>query len=234
MNRVAGHRRFRAAAVVGLATAALTCLVSTLVALWRAEQQSDVRNGLYPGGLFVVIDASGDPDLLPPASAPAASVPTLTFRPVSFLIVLHRYGTESVIYYDRLSVGTANAKPALPTPPSGWGAAVQANKAKLKNRPEFVAFGLDKTEVDWLAVGRGETWSHVDVHWDAVRRLAGRNSVIGALVGIGAAVLYPPMGAAFAVWRRRRSAGRCARCGYNMAGLAPNTGCPECGSPPTL
>jgi hypothetical protein len=29
-------------------------------------------------------------------------------------------------------------------------------------------------------------------------------------------------------WRRRRT-GRCIKCGYDRAGLAPNAACPECG-----
>lgn len=33
--------------------------------------------------------------------------------------------------------------------------------------------------------------------------------------------------------RRRVRAGHCAACGYDLAGLAPGVGCPECGAKPT-
>jgi peptidoglycan/LPS O-acetylase OafA/YrhL len=51
----------------------------------------------------------------------------------------------------------------------------------------------------------------------------------------GVALLYPVLLTAVLLWyadRRRFAPGRCAKCGYDRAGLGAVAKCPECGTVP--
>lgn len=211
--------RRRATAAVN---AAILCTLATWLALTVypvvfAEPQYDVRDGLYPGCMFCGMDSSGDPDILRPT------------KEVALEISLLRCGTKDDIYYDRRTIKTTKSAPPLPAPPPGWGECVTANRARLKNRPEFVAMGVDRPDVDWLAVGRGQSWSSTDIHWSPIARLAARQLFPAAILGALAGLLFVALAAVHTEWRRRRFTDRCTACGYSLKGLSKSTRCPECG-----
>jgi hypothetical protein len=233
-NRVP-TRRVTLLVCTGAAVTLAVCAAMTIVGIWNAESQAGPRDGLYPGNVFIEIDASGDASRMPfsPGPVPGGEGNSVTsYRPVRLFIQFARYGTERDIYYDRLTVGTANARPPLPPPPAGWGTGVTSNLDKLKNRPEFAAVGLEGAAVDWLAVGRGETWTRTRIAWPAVVSLIGRSLVLGVLLGSVAAFAVSVIRETVERRRSARMQGRCQRCGYSRIGLTADATCPECGWKP--
>jgi hypothetical protein len=93
-----------------------------------------------------------------------------------------------------------------------------------------------------LVRSRGWTWALSKYHagpysgWDWRAGLLYSNESGGRSLGISLAypVLLTTIPAALLLYtdRRRFGPGRCVRCGYDGAGLAPGANCPECGRLP--
>ncbi|HYD00646.1 MAG TPA: hypothetical protein VEB22_05415 [Phycisphaerales bacterium] len=78
-------------------------------------------------------------------------------------------------------------------------------------------------DIPWEQVMAGQPYSWIEPGWPEVRRIAAISATVGLAAGAAA------FGLAALVQSRLRRTGRCARCGYELAGLPEGTACPECG-----
>jgi hypothetical protein len=128
---------------------------------------------------------------------------------------------------------------------SRWSNAVLRHVSK--NETRMVVLSGGRTAITWLAKGPipglySEGWSidggRTDPRWVGWDWMPERGTWLGLHPGAGETVLplYIPFAllAVPTAWlfyldRRRFAPGRCQRCGYDLAGLAPGAVCPECG-----
>jgi len=117
--------------------------------------------------------------------------------------------------------------PARHRPLSGENLAL-ATRA-ISNDPDLLAtcahFGVDSARIDFARVlsGQPQRWTQVE------KGEAWRTAMIALAAGAGAAAV---MFAASSLLFRKFGGhtGACVRCGYDRAGLAVESPCPECGA----
>lgn len=226
-----GTRTSRPAFTVLIAGLAIGMIAWVGVTAWRvsvAQPQYKPSDGLYPGSVAVEINVSASSSI--PASTPSGSTggggPASKFGPVPAIVELLRYGDENHLYYDRLTIKTTGARPPFSAPPPGWGPAAAAD-ASIASSKELTALGLARYPVDWLAVGRGETWSRTFINWSEIWMLALRCAPAALIAACVAAAFAPVARSKFRSLRRTKR-GRCIHCGYDV-GVSNTERCPECG-----